>query len=177
MRLFKYCIVLFLLLLLFLLAKMDSIILFYNKAKIVNSSINIDTLYNRYMYYDKIDSVSWHNSYKCFAFIDSLGCFDCNMKLDIHKIIDYELDVKANKPIVYMVITNSNKSENIRRKSLIYKFDKIFIDSMDLLLKCNDISIKRSLNTFLLSPKGEVLYVGDYFNYKPLIDSLLNYLK
>ena len=47
MRLFKYSIVLFLLLLLFLLAKMDSIILSYNKAKIVNSSINIDTLYNR----------------------------------------------------------------------------------------------------------------------------------
>ena len=143
----------------------------------IGKQLNIDTIYKQYSLEEFIDSGRWKNSYKLITLVDSNGCFDCNLKLEAWKNLLVHIDSMSSKEWIYMLITNSNKYEQIHRKRLIYKVDFIYMDSLDLFNKINKLPLNRSTRTFLINPDNIVKIIGSPLFSNSITDSIIYYLQ
>lgn len=63
----------------------------------VGKQLNIDTIYKHYKLEEFIDTNRWQVSYKLITFVDSNGCFDCNLKLEAWKNLLVHIDSISSK--------------------------------------------------------------------------------
>ena len=173
----KYKIAILLIVVLFFICFVGKFISADCKELCIGKQLSIDTIYEYYKLKDIIVSSRWQNSYKLITLVDSSGCFDCNLKLEAWKNLLIHIDSMSKKEFIYMLITNSNKYEQIHRKRLIYRVDFIYMDTLDIFNKVNKLSLSRGNRTFLVNPDNIVEIIGSPIFSNAITDSIIHHLQ
>lgn len=102
-----------------------------------------------------------NSSYKIFVYVDSAGCFSCQLQLDKWKdfIAKHYYTNNDVSIVFYFNLDNRNMIDaTFANEGFSYPY---FFDKRGLILKSNDFPNKFSLKTFLLDKENKVLCVGN----------------
>ena len=103
--------------------------------------------------------------FKIVTYVDSTGCTECNMQLQIWNEVINDLKSTDNVDVNFLMIVNSNKPDQIESllKRDMFKHP-ITIDPTDRFKHINQFPDKNQYQTFLLDSDNKILALGNPAN-------------
>lgn len=111
---------------------------------------------------DTLCPTMFENKYKMVVYIDSIGCTECNMKIERWiDIFKYTQDSLPNLSIIYIVSPKMSQSQKITSYFKKYEIDyPIFVDSLNQFGNLNKIPKDSKYHTFLIDRQNRIVIVG-----------------
>lgn len=120
------------------------------------------TLRSVYMGKDTLCPTMLKNENKIVVYVDSIGCTECNMKIqEWTDIFKCTRDSLPNLSIIYIVSPKKGQSQKITSIFRKYEIDyPFFIDSLNQFGNLNEMPKERKYHTFLIDRQNRIVLVG-----------------
>lgn len=103
----------------------------------------------------------YDNNYKILHYVDTSGCYTCNLKLyEWRKLLEEADSLNLDMSFIYVVF--AQQDAEIAHAQLVNSFTHpIYFDATGQMDRLNKFPLKPEFRTFLLSPDNRVILIGD----------------